>query len=127
MNASIGMAVLINWIRKELSEGNPLLGLARLNENMESNSPIRRAILVNFSLNESSPKEKEVIQRLLKGSKFSEFSIEEQSRIILYKKSVSIRSNKSIPSNIGLKLKRGSRSDYSRRTFRASKRVSNLS
>lgn len=121
------MAVLINWIRKELLEGNPLLGLLRLNENFQGDSPIRKALLTNFCENASDSRVNEIIEKLLLGFRCCEFSEEEKKEIMLYKKSVSIRSNKLIPKKIGSRLKSRNVESHSRRAFRASIRVSNLS
>lgn len=121
------MAVLISWIRRELSEGNPLLGIARLNENFDSCSPIRKAILKDLYLTPSTHDGNYIIEKLLAGSKLAEFSGEEQKFIKQYKKSISIRKQKVIPINIESKIRSKAGSFYSRRAARASKRASNLS
>lgn len=121
------MAVLINWIRKELAEGNPLLGLLRLNENFKGDSPIRKAILTNFCKKTSDSRVNEIIEKLLLGLRCCELTDEEKREIMLYKKSVSIRSSKLIPTNIASRLKSRNVESHPRRAFRASIRVSNLS
>ena len=127
MNAQLGMAVLINWIRREMAEGNPLLGLARLNEYTESDSPIRKAMLINFSVTDAEYNKRAAVQKLIHGYRLSDLTEDEQNEVKQFKKSVSIRTNRSIPSNIHSRLLSKKSASYSRRGFRASKRVSSLS
>ncbi|MCB0352092.1 MAG: hypothetical protein KDD64_01160 [Bdellovibrionales bacterium] len=104
-------SLLIAHLSKQLTQGDPLIALARLNEYLEPHNPLRQAFVsrVQTAIGEGAAKNK-AVNAILSGKRFRELNNNSREQILEFKrKTGSSEQTKSIlnkPSTRGTKMRR---------------------